>query len=196
MPYKKTVLLINSLFLLFSILFLNLKKTPIVSNNNSVVDRAGVVATPEVLSQNSGVISYAKVIRVIDGDTIELDNGEKVRYIGINSPEMSDGGECFSTESTGKNSELVLGKTVQLEKDISDRDKYNRLLRYVYISKSNSESEEGKLIFVNELLVREGYANVSTYPPDVKYKDTFINAERRAREEGKGLWEECRVEKK
>ena len=195
MRYKKIVLLINCLFLLISILFINVRNTKNDQQIPSGTDGGVVQKNQEVLSQSSGLVGYAKVIRVIDGDTIEIENGKKVRYIGINSPEKTNGGECYSSESTGKNSELVLGKTVRLEKDISERDKYDRLLRYVYVDPPPSDTSSGQGVFVNEVMVSDGYATVATYPPDVKYKDTIINAERRAREEGKGLWGECRVEK-
>lgn len=122
------------------------------------------------------------VKRVVDGDTIELDNGEKVRYIGINTPESVDPRrkvECFGKEASVYNKELVEGKEVRLERDISERDTYGRLLRFVYL-------EDGT--FVNEVLVREGYAFVSTYPPDVVKQDIFRQAELEARNEKRGLW--------
>jgi micrococcal nuclease len=118
------------------------------------------------------------VKKVIDGDTITLDNGKVVRYIGIDTPELSPEKECFSREATEKNRELVEGKMVSLEKDVSETDRYGRLLRYVYSGQ----------VFINDYLVREGYAKVSTYPPDVKYQQGFIQAEKQAREEKKGLW--------
>lgn len=124
------------------------------------------------------------VRRAVDGDTIELDNGEKVRYIGINTPESVDPRrpvECFGKEAAEFNTELVEGKRVVLERDISDRDKYGRLLRFIYL-------EDGT--FVNEALVREGYAFVATYPPDVSKQDIFRAAERQARDGKKGLWNE------
>ena len=120
------------------------------------------------------------VTRVIDGDTIVLENGEKVRYIGIDTPEISQN-ECFALEAKKKNEELVLGKRVKLEKDVSERDKYGRLLRYVYVGN----------IFVNDYLVRNGYAYAVTYPPDVKYSERFLQAQREARENKRGLWAYC-----
>ena len=123
------------------------------------------------------------VVRVIDGDTIEIEGGEKVRYIGINTPESKDPRkevECYAKEAESKNRDLVEGKKVVLEKDISETDRYGRLLRYVYL--------DG--VMINELLVREGYAQASSYPPDVKYQDRFNEAEKQARAEQKGLWGE------
>lgn len=186
MNRRKTVIFFNSLLLLFLILFVNFKKEKVVPNNDISIKQQEE-ATSQVLSENSEKISYAVVSRVIDGDTIELNNGEKVRYIGIDTPELDKGKECYAQKSAQKNTDLVLGKTVRLEKDVSERDKYQRLLRYVYITKSEDEKET----FVNEILVKNGYAVVSTYPPDVKYKDLFLKAERDAREGGRGLWGEC-----
>jgi endonuclease YncB( thermonuclease family) len=124
------------------------------------------------------------VHRVVDGDTIELENGEKVRYIGINTPESVDprqGVECFGRDASEYNRELVEGKKVRLEKDISERDKYGRLLRFVYLENGTS---------VNEKLVREGYAYASAYPPDITKQTIFREAERQARNEKVGLWNE------
>ena len=124
-----------------------------------------------------------KVKRVIDGDTLVLEDDTKVRLIGINAPESD---VCFASEATDIAIELLEGKEVTLEKDISDKDKYDRLLRYVYLND----------LLVNEYLVGEGYAQVATYPPDVKYKDVFITAEKSARDNKSGLWSSCPVETK
>ncbi len=124
--------------------------------------------------------------RVVDGDTIEVSvNGVvyKVRYIGIDTPETVDPRRpvgYFGKEASAKNTELVLGKVVRMEKDISDMDKYGRYLRYVYVDD----------LMINKELVRLGYAKVSTYPPDVKYVTVFLNAEREARDNKRGLWSE------
>lgn len=124
--------------------------------------------------------------RVIDGDTIELENGQKVRYIGIDTPETVDPRkpvQCFGVEAKNRNKELVEGKQVRLEKDISETDKYGRLVRYVYVGDT----------FINLALVQEGFASSYTYPPDVKYQNQFIEAERIAREQKKGLWGSCPI---
>lgn len=130
------------------------------------------------------------VTRVIDGDTIELANGERVRYIGIDTPELNSRGreeaECFAREALEKNRELVLRKEVRLEKDVSDRDRYGRLLRYVYVA-----GPEGKEVFVNKRLVIEGYAQAATFPPDVGFADKFLAAQQEARAKSKGLWKKC-----
>ena len=126
------------------------------------------------------------VTRVIDGDTIEIEGGLSVRYIGIDTPETVDPRkpvQCFGVEATNKNKELVSGKRVRLEKDVSEIDKYGRLLRYIYVGDT----------FVNLELVKQGFAYSSTYPPDVKYQSQFTEAQRQAKEQNKGLWGSCPV---
>lgn len=130
-----------------------------------------------------------KVVRVIDGDTIEIEGGVKVRLIGVDTPESVDprrAVECFGKEAALESESLLLGKTIFLMKDISETDKYNRLLRYVFV-----ESEDGKLLFVNDFLVRQGFATVATFPPDVKYSQQFLNAQEEARQAKRGLWQKC-----
>lgn len=123
----------------------------------------------------------AKVVNIVDGDTIKLENGKVVRYIGIDTPETvhpSKPVQCFGKEASAKNKQLIEGKEVRLVKDVSETDKYGRLLRYVYIGDT----------FVNDYLVRNGYAHSSTFPPDVKYQDQFKKAEEEARTNKLGLW--------
>jgi len=144
----------------------------------------------------------AIVKRVIDGDTIQLENNHLVRYIGINTPELHNRQkpvECFAQKAFEFNKKLVEGKTVYLEKDVSETDKYKRLLRYVWIENSRFKTENSKLtiknnkVMVNEMLVREGYAYVSTFPPDVKYATLFRQAQNEAINNNKGLWKECHI---
>jgi endonuclease YncB( thermonuclease family) len=123
-----------------------------------------------------GASHTARVAYVVDGDTIELEDGSRVRYIGMDTPERGD--DLFG-EAMGLNRELVLNKVATLERDVSDKDKYGRLLRYVYV--------DG--IFINEYIVRQGLAKIYTYPPDVKYQDKILAAQEDAREEGLGMWE-------
>lgn len=130
------------------------------------------------------VDGFSKVVRVIDGDTIEIEGGVKVRLIGIDTPELRQSGDsgCFGQEAKNYLSNLILGQRIGLEKDVSEVDRYGRLLRYVYL--------EDELI--NDALVRNGYARVSTYPPDVKYQQRFLDSEAYARQESLGLWSKCR----
>ena len=129
----------------------------------------------------------APVVRVVDGDTIIVRLGgrqQRLRYTGINTPESVDprrAVQCFGKEAATRNRELVDGKTVWLEKDVSETDQYGRLLRYV--------SVDGML--VNAELIREGYARAVTFPPDVRYADHFRVLEREAREAQRGLWGGC-----
>jgi endonuclease YncB( thermonuclease family) len=119
------------------------------------------------------------VTGVTDGDTIEVEIGGEtyeLRYIGIDCPER---GEVFCDEATEANRALVMGKQVRLEKDVSETDRYGRLLRYVYL-------EDGTL--VNEELVRQGFAIQKGYPPDTKQQEVLESAESVAREQGLGLW--------
>ena len=147
----------------------------------SVTLKPAETLTPAATQTNYPDRISVKVVNVVDGDTIKIETGETVRYIGIDTPESVDPRkpvQCFAKEASLKNEELVLGKTAELEKDITDKDKYGRLLRYIWI--------EDQL--VNEILVREGYAYSLSFPPDVKYQDRFIEAQRLARQEQKGLW--------
>lgn len=142
---------------------------------------------PNVLSTTTPekiATSEARVLKVIDGDTIEIDDKKKIRYIGIDAPELHHPKkpvQCFGQEAMNKNKELVEGKIVRLEKDISETDKYGRLLRYVYIDN----------IFVNDYLIKNGYAATATFPPDIKYQDLFLKSQREALENNLGLWKNC-----
>jgi len=151
-----------------------------------VLTACAPTATPTPTPTTAPTVTHiqATCVRVVDGDTIEVNiSGRlyKVRYIGMDTPETvhpTRGVEPYGMEASAKNKELVEGKMVELEKDVSETDKYGRLLRYVYVNG----------LFVNAELVRLGYAQVATYPPDVKYQDLFLQLQREAREAGRGLW--------
>ncbi len=133
-----------------------------------------------------------RVVRVIDGDTIEIEGNIKLRYIGINTPELHDPKkpvECFGQVASDENKKLVEGKEIFIQRDISETDKYKRLLRYVWVGDPSASS--GQVIFVNDYLVRQGFAQVSTFPPDVKYATQFLAAQKEAQENGRGLWKDC-----
>ena len=146
---------------------------------------ATTVTLPEGLTQ-------ALVTNVVDGDTIdvEIEGVEyRLRYIGIDTPETVDPRRpvgCFGPEASAYNRQLVEGRTVGLEKDVSETDDFGRLLRYVWLPAEGSAS--GRAEMVNAVLVREGYAQVSTYPPDVRHQDTFLRLQGEARNAGRGLW--------
>jgi micrococcal nuclease len=124
------------------------------------------------------------VVRVVDGDTIHVrlaDRIEKVRYIGVNTPEVHHprrGQEPGGPEAAEVNHALVSGKRVRLELDVQARDRYGRLLAYVWVDD----------LMVNAELVRRGYAQVMTVPPNVRYQALFLRLQRDAREAGRGLW--------
>lgn len=101
-----------------------------------------------------------------------------MRYIGIDAPEIHPDMEAFGIEAWQANRKLVEGKEVRLEKDVSDTDKYGRLLRYVYLEN----------VFVNAELVKEGLARAIAYPPDTKHQDYLEQMESEAREAGRGMW--------
>lgn len=140
--------------------------------------------------QPNSDLQMVKVTKVIDGDTIQIEGGQTLRYIGIDTPETVDPRkpvQCFGNEASRENSKIVEGQVVFLEKDVSETDKYGRLLRYVYISLST-----GEMLMVNEYLVKEGYAVSSSYPPDIKYQERLRVAEESAKSQGKGLWGICK----
>lgn len=127
------------------------------------------------------------VKRIIDGDTIELASGEKVRYIGVDTPEKVSPNvstQCFADEASRYNQSQVEGKNVRLTQDTSARDRYGRLLAYVYL-------EDGR--FLNEELVKKGYAFSSTYPPDTAKQKVLDQAQESARSQSLGLWKQCEI---
>ena len=124
------------------------------------------------------------VVRVVDGDTIHVRVGErleKVRYIGVNTPEVHHprkGEEPGGREASALNRTLVDGRRVRLETDVQVRDRYGRLLAYVWVGET----------MVNAELVRRGYAQVMTIPPNVRHQALFLTLQREARDADRGLW--------
>lgn len=137
----------------------------------------GLVAEPVETSRE-----FYRVLRVIDGDTIVIEGGEHVRYLGVDAPETQGTAECYGREATERNRQLVEGKRVRLEADRRDRDRYGRLLRWVWVEDT----------LVNEQLIREGYATVYRAEPAAKYMNRLLAAEAEARSSGAGLWSACR----
>jgi len=183
---KKIISIFCGCLILIVTAILNYYNIPQTYNNLQTQITGGtstiVISTP-VVSTSSPLYT---VTRVVDGDTIVIDTGEKVRYIGMNTPETVDPRkpvECFGKEASAYNKQLVLNKKVRLEKDVSETDKYGRLLRFVYL-------EDGT--FVNLKLVEDGYASIMTIPPDVKLSSVFLKAEQQARDAKLGLWSACK----
>jgi len=130
--------------------------------------------------------SHIKVINVIDGDTVKLENGETLRYIGIDTPEIkikqngrfSYKPQPFALEAKRLNERLVKNKMVHIEFDVEKTDRYKRLLGYCFVDNT----------LVNAKLVEEGFAVIYTFPPNVKYVETLVNAQKNARKNAKGMW--------
>jgi micrococcal nuclease len=133
--------------------------------------------------------SVGRVVRVVDGDTIRVSIGgreERVRYIGIDTPESVKPGtpvQCFAKKASAENERLVAGRRVRIERDVEERDRYGRLLAYVYPAAGGP--------MVNEALVRGGYARTLTIPPDVRHAERFRRLADEARRAGRGLWRAC-----
>lgn len=130
------------------------------------------------------------VARVIDGDTFELSDGRRVRLIGVNTPESTTRTEEYGKEASNYTKSKLEGKEVYLQKDVSETDQYGRLLRIVWLKVPTDDMNENEIRskMFNANLVINGYAEPSTYPPDVKYAEYFRKFAREAREAERGLW--------
>jgi micrococcal nuclease len=146
-------------------------------------------------SAAQGAPKLYTVQRVIDGDTFKLSNGERVRLIGVDTPETKLNDKlkrdarrtnqdaqtiiAMGRQSKDFSKKLLEGKRVRLEFDAQRRDRYGRMLAYVYLKDGT---------FVNAELLKQGYAQLMTVPPNVKHKDLFVRMQREARENQRGLW--------
>jgi micrococcal nuclease len=130
------------------------------------------------------------VLKVVDGDTIHVlvaGHREKVRYIGVDTPETkhpTKGVQCYGRAASAFNERLVGGERVRLVRDVEARDRYGRLLAYVYRARDG--------LFVNAELARLGYAQPLAIAPDVRHAARFAALAREARRTGRGLWSACR----
>lgn len=139
-------------------------------------------------ASGSADAEYAVVARAVDGDTIELATGERVRYIGIDTPELYRRSgtawvyqpEPYAEQALAFNRLAVEGRTVRLESDVERRDRYQRRLAYVYRDDA----------LINADLVAQGLANVLTIPPNTRHADLFRRLEREARDTRRGVWAE------
>jgi micrococcal nuclease len=168
----------------------------VYSNQSGKTKQAQIfkIDFPFSKSRNYGDIL---VTRAIDGDTLQLESGERVRLIGIDTPEMHEsdklhrdsqrsGQDVGAIKAMGKKAyeftrALVEGKRVSLEFDVEKYDRYDRLLAYVYLKDGT---------FVNAEIVKQGYASLMTFPPNVKYADLFLKLSQEARQKERGLWKE------
>jgi micrococcal nuclease len=145
-----------------------------------------IVVLALVVSAAAQSMLEGAVVRIVDGDTIHVrigDRVEKVRYIGVNTPEVHHPvkrEEPGGREAAAVNRDLVGGQRVRLELDVQPRDRYGRLLAYVWLADT----------MVNAELVRRGFAQVMTVPPNVRYQSLFLKLQREAREAHRGLWSE------
>ena len=138
-------------------------------------------------SENASSSSYGTVAtnvsRIVDGDTVEvspaIDGVSDVRLIGVDTPETYGGTEPFGEQASAFAKETLSGQRVALEFDVERIDSYGRVLAYVWLP-------DGSMF--NETLVEEGYAQVATFPPNVRYTDRFLKAQREARQANRGLW--------
>lgn len=160
--------------------------TPIAPPGASAPTSAAPAVDP-----TPGSSAPAVVVRVVDGDTIRAKVGgrtERVRLIGIDTPESVKPNmpvQCFAREASARTKALLpAGSRIHLVADVEARDRYKRLLAYVYRDLDGA--------FVNLLLVEEGYAVPYTYPPNVAHAEEFVAAAGRARESRRGLWSRCR----
>ena len=167
-----------------------MRKQPWVTSDMRWIRRAALsilllaggyfLSTP--LSSHVSHERSAQVRRVVDGDTVVLTSGERVRYIGMDTPELHHPRkpvQPYAREAMEYNRNLVEGKVIRMEFDVDRYDRYGRLLAYVYLSDGT---------FVNAELVRQGYAQLLTIPPNVKHTDLFVKFQREARENNRGLW--------
>jgi len=143
------------------------------------------VAQPSKAEKESYI--WYRVTRIVDGDTFWVDDGSpkglKIRLIGIDAPESRNSGQklkgFYGEESTQYITSLIGNKKVRLEYDVTRFDQYGRTLAYVYLDNGT---------FVNADLVKNGFATVMTFPPNVRHVDTFVDLARKARKQNKGLW--------
>lgn len=157
--------------------------TLVYQKETGVVLPTGQMPSESDTAATVSTVSLVKVVRVIDGDTFEIEGGERVRLIGIDTPESvkpNSAIECYGKEASEYLKSLIEGKEVRLERDQTDRDRYARLLRYAYLGD----------VFVNEHMVREGYAESVAYKPDTAKQAALDQAEEMAKAERRGRWAE------
>jgi micrococcal nuclease len=129
----------------------------------------------------------------VDGDTL-VSGGERVRLIGVDTPELHHPNKpagCFARAAADFTTRELAGRAVRLERDVSDRDAYRRVLAYVWTGPPADSDQAARAHLFNARLLSEGYAQVLTIPPDVRHAALFVRLEGEARAAGRGLWGAC-----
>jgi len=189
--YKVTIsniLLFSFTILTIFLFYLSVRKTyPLFQNNQEVVSEIKAKTSPVLITTSTSTLY--KVLDVVDGDTIKILVAKEIvtlRLIGIDTPETKDPRkpvQCFGENASKKAKELLLGKLIFIEADLSqgEKDKYGRLLRYVFFDDQTS---------YNEKMIKDGFAHEYTYNLPYKYQNNFKRAETYARENKLGFWSE------
>lgn len=192
---NKFIILIASTLLISTISGCSTNKNVDISKQNEVNNVHKNKTSNDVIQNKKSPIALEKAVvaKHIDGDTsvVKLENGkeEKVRLIGVNCPESTKEHEPYGKEASDYTKSQLIGRTVYLEKDVSDKDQYGRLLRYVWLEPPvDTGEQEVRTKMYNAILALNGYAVPYTFPPDVKYRDYFRQFSKEARTASKGLW--------
>lgn len=182
-------IIISVLTILFFILLIIFSRNTLFNSSNNSTHTG---FNDNTLSNSNLELIEAKVTKVIDGDTIWVDiNGEefKLRFIGINCPEYTTKIEPYGKEATEFTTNCLTDKIVYLQTDIADKDKYDRLLRYVWLEKIDEINEENiKKYLFNAIIVKEGLAKSNYYEPNTTLQTYLENLENEAKNKKIGMW--------
>lgn len=129
--------------------------------------------------------SIHEVIHVVDGDTIDIENDVRIRLLGIDAPAR---GECGYAESRDYLEELLKSKKIYIEKDITGADRYDRLLRYLYVPSDDIRDDD---VLVQDAMLRAGWVRTLAIAPDTRYRDLFASAQEEAKRAELGIWGLC-----
>ncbi len=185
-----TVILLVVIAILFAVFYKNY-----LNNNINIYQENNITTNINNTDKenNQVELTEATVTKVIDGDTIWVDiNGkeEKVRFIGVNCPEYTTKIEEYGKEATEYTTNELLGKKVYLQKDVSQTDDYDRLLRYVWLEKIDTINEENiENYLFNAKLVINGYAQSNYYKPDISLQNYLEKFEKEAKKQKIGIWQ-------
>jgi len=181
-------ILISLIFILFSVLITD---TSVQNQLSALLNFNPEFTRVEQPSVDPGKVEIAKVRRVIDGDTIQLEDGRSVRYLYIDTPETVHPTKpvmCFGAEASAANKAWVDGKEVQLVQDKEATDRYGRDLRLVFLPGRDTADPAQS---INAELVKSGFARSSIYKPNTTFETNFLTYERTAREANLGAWKTC-----